>query len=251
MRGLAPGLGDQAGATESGGKPPHSIIVVIFGHMLRNAIRGLGEPGMTEDRLQSLAVQASRGDSQAFGELYGLAVRRVYGLCRHLLGTPEAAEDATSEVFLKVHRAFQGVAGSYNPEQRFLSWLLSIAGNHCVDQLRRRGLETRLFAAPKPDDEGAPEPSDSWTESWTSQAQPNVQDRLLADAGRAEVRVALASLPEQYRVPLVLRYDSELSYNQIAATLGLKRNHVATLIFRAKKELRVALRKTQGKDRRS
>src|SRR3989442_2146578 len=89
---------------------------VIFGYMLRNGIRGPGEPGMTEDRLQSLAVQASRGDSQAFGELYGLAVRRVYGLCRHLLGTPEAAEDATSEVFLKVHRAFQGVAGSYNPE---------------------------------------------------------------------------------------------------------------------------------------
>src|SRR5258708_5275035 len=107
-----------------------------------------------DERLQSLAVSAAHGDPAAFGELYSLAGRRVYGLCRHMLGSPEAAEDATSEVFLKVHRAFQNAAGgvttgSYNPEHRFLPWLLSIAGHFCVDQLRRRGLETRIFAAPK------------------------------------------------------------------------------------------------------
>ncbi len=202
-----------------------------------------------------MAVEAARGDAAAFVELYGLAGRRVYGLCRHMLGSPEAAEDATSEVFLKVHRAFQGIAGSYNPEQRFLPWLLSVAGHFCVDQLRRRGLETRIFAAPKfetrVEDETGLDPAANWTESWTSQSQPTVEDRLLADAGRDEVRAALASLAEQYRIPLVLRYDSELSYDEIAATMGLKRNHVATLIFRAKKELRTALKKSHERDIRS
>ncbi len=199
---------------------------------------------MAEDTLQSLARKAAQGDQGAFADLYGLTARRVYGLCRHMLASREAAEDATSEVFLKVHRAFQGVAGNYNPEQRFLPWLLSVAGNFCVDQLRRRGLETRIFALPKPDDDGdSGFWQETWSESWTSQTAPTIQDRLVAEAGQAEVRQALAALPDQYRIPLVLRYDSELSYDDIAATMGLKRNHVATLIFRAKKELRSEMRK--------
>jgi len=199
---------------------------------------------MAEDTLQSLAQKAARGDQGAFADLYGLTARRVYGLCRHMLASREAAEDATSEVFLKVHRAFQGVAGSYNPEQRFLPWLLSVTGNFCVDQLRRRGLETRIFALPKPDEDAEGGFwQETWSESWTSQTAPNVQDRLVAEAGQADVRQALAALPDQYRIPLVLRYDSELSYDEIASTMGLKRNHVATLIFRAKKELRSGLRK--------
>src|SRR5437588_396490 len=55
---------------------------------------------------------------------------------------------------------------------------------------------------------------------------------------RAHVRDAIARLPENYRVPLVLRYYSELSYDEIAQQLNLQRNYVAALIFRAKQELR-------------
>lgn len=201
---------------------------------------------MPDERLQGLAASAAKGDSAAFAELYNLSARRVFGLCRHMLGSPEAAEDATSEVFLKVHRAFQGIAGSYNPEQRFLPWLLSVTGHFCVDQLRRRGLETRIFAAPRPDIDDAGDfsvegRSEGWTESWTSTKPLNAQDRMLAEAGRSEVRQALAELPDQYRIPLVMRYEGELSYDQIAESLGLKRNHVATLIFRAKREMRALL----------
>jgi RNA polymerase sigma-70 factor (ECF subfamily) len=54
----------------------------------------------------------------------------------------------------------------------------------------------------------------------------------------AQVRDAIARLPENFRMPLVLRYYSELSYDEIAQQLGLERNYVAALIFRAKKELR-------------
>jgi RNA polymerase sigma factor (sigma-70 family) len=52
------------------------------------------------------------------------------------------------------------------------------------------------------------------------------------------VRDTIARLPDNYRVPLVLRYYSELSYDEIAQQLDLERNYVAALIFRAKKELR-------------
>jgi RNA polymerase sigma-70 factor (ECF subfamily) len=52
------------------------------------------------------------------------------------------------------------------------------------------------------------------------------------------VRDTIARLPENYRVPLVLRYYGELSYDEIAQQLGLEKNNVAALIFRAKQELR-------------
>ena len=55
---------------------------------------------------------------------------------------------------------------------------------------------------------------------------------------KGQVRDAIARLPVNYRVPLVLRYYSELSYDEIAEQLDLQRNYVAALIFRAKQELR-------------
>jgi RNA polymerase sigma-70 factor (ECF subfamily) len=55
---------------------------------------------------------------------------------------------------------------------------------------------------------------------------------------RAQVRDSIARLPENYRVPLVIRYYGELSYDEIAEELVLERNYVAALIFRAKQELR-------------
>jgi RNA polymerase sigma-70 factor (ECF subfamily) len=55
---------------------------------------------------------------------------------------------------------------------------------------------------------------------------------------RVWVRDAIAGLPDNFRLPLVLRYYGELSYDEIARELGLQKNNVATLIFRAKQELR-------------
>ena len=61
---------------------------------------------------------------------------------------------------------------------------------------------------------------------------------VISEEERVEVRDSIARLPENYRVPLVLRYYSELSYDEIGKQLGLQRNHVAALIFRGKQELR-------------
>lgn len=180
---------------------------------------------MDESALQPLLAQARGGDAEAFGELYRLFARRVFGLCRHLLVSHEAAEDATSEVFLRAQRAMK----TYDSALPFPRWLFSIAGHHCVDQLRRRRVERRLFEVPEED---APEVA-AGTESPLAE--------FLGGERRDAVRAAIAALPERYRLPLVLRYFSDMSYDQIAGALGLNRNHVATLIFRAKKELRQAL----------
>jgi RNA polymerase sigma-70 factor (ECF subfamily) len=69
-------------------------------------------------------------------------------------------------------------------------------------------------------------------------AQPSPLGAVMSKEERAQVRDAIASLPDNYRLPLTLRYYSELSYDEIAEQLDLQRNHVAALIFRAKQQLR-------------
>jgi len=65
--------------------------------------------------------------------------------------------------------------------------------------------------------------------------------QLLTRESRQALRAAIERLPQRYRLPLVLRYYEELSYDQIAAELGATRQDVATLLFRAKQRLRAAL----------
>jgi len=180
---------------------------------------------MAPTEVEGVVARAGQGDPDALTELYGQFGRRVYGLCRHMLGSPEAAEDARGEVFLRLPRALR----TYDPALPFSRWLLTVVSHYCLDLLRRRRLEPRLFLGDEA--EAVPDPD-------TAGPTPSPLGRLLLDERREELREALAALPDQYRVPLALRYYGELSYEQIAAELELKRNHVATLIFRAKHELR-------------
>jgi RNA polymerase sigma-70 factor (ECF subfamily) len=172
--------------------------------------------------------RARQGDQAGLAELYATFGRRVLGLCRHLLSSPEAAEDARSEVFLRLPRALQ----QYDPSRPFDHWLLSVTSHHCLDVLRRRRLESRLFTG---------EMEDTDSQAAGSEPGPSPLAALLTDEGRARVRDALMRLPERYRVSLSLRYYGELGYDEIASQLGVTRNHVAILIFRGKQALRQRL----------
>ena len=183
---------------------------------------------MAETGLEAVVQRAGRGELEAFAELYRQFGRRVFGLCRHMLGSAEAAEDARSEVFVRVQRTIN----SYDSSLPFSRWLLSVASHYCVDVLRRRQVETRLFVP----EEAAPP-----TGSEGIGTGPSPLGQVLLEERQAEIREAITRLPDQYRIPLVLRYYGEMSYDEIAEDLGLKRNHVATLIFRAKQELRAKL----------
>ena len=62
--------------------------------------------------LESVIQRAQAHDADALGEIYRLYVRRVFGLCRYMLESRESAEDATSEVFLKLQRSIESYDGS-------------------------------------------------------------------------------------------------------------------------------------------
>jgi len=186
---------------------------------------------MEAGTLEAVVREARSGKPEAFGELYRLYGKRVQGLCRYLLGSGSAAEDATSEVFLRVQRAMN----TYDTTVPFQRWLFSIASHYCIDQLRRGRLEQRLF---QPEDSEAPEPASPGGTSPLTEA--------LASEERARIRSAMEGLPPKYRSVLALRFFAELNYNQIAAELDLTRAHVATLLVRAKKELRRLMERDPG-----
>ena len=108
---------------------------------------------------------------------------------------------------------------------------MKVASNHCIDILRRRGLEKRLFGV----DEGESQNLPSTRPSPLSQALTAEQSKI--------VRRALGSLPDKFRVPIVLTYYNEFTYDQIASILQIPRNTVATLLFRGKQLLREKLKK--------
>jgi RNA polymerase sigma-70 factor, ECF subfamily len=164
---------------------------------------------------------------QNFTVIYESQHGRVLRLCRYLLNSVDAAEDAAHEVFLRA----QTRIATYDPSLPLSSWLSGIATNYCIDVLRRRGTERRLF------DLESSETLDS-----PSRGPGPLTEILTAERGN-DVRAALAQLADKYRVPLVLVYYNEMSYDEIASTLGLTRNLVATLIFRAKQQLRQKLQK--------
>jgi RNA polymerase sigma-70 factor (ECF subfamily) len=174
--------------------------------------------------LESVIERAQGHDDEALGEIYRHYVRRVFGLCRYMLSSRESAEDATSEVFLKLQRSIK----SYDRSTPFSRWLLRVAGNHCIDALRLRQRGLKVFV----------EVEDRAAVIEAASSEPSPLGVVIGTQERAQVRDTIARLPENYRVPLVLRYYGELSYDEIAKELGLERNYVAALIFRAKQELR-------------
>src|ERR1700759_4483884 len=85
-----------------------------------------------------LTVRA--GDSEAWGELYRRYAPAMFRFCRRALPTPEDAEDATTEIFMKVRQKL----GTYDSSRPFTAWLYKVASNHCWDLLRRRRIRQDL-----------------------------------------------------------------------------------------------------------
>jgi len=166
----------------------------------------------------------------AFEILYKDYYVRVFGLCRRLLNSSELAEDAAQETFMRAYRSF----GKFDAEQPFWQWIASIANNHCIDLLRQKSRTEQLFGDEATEVEGLASPD-----------RPVLRD-LIAAEDTDMLNDAIATLSDKYRIPLVLAYFNQASYDEIAEQLTISRNHVGVLLLRAKQQLRVALATAGG-----
>jgi len=179
---------------------------------------------MNEADLAQLLSHVQAGYADAWGELYRQYAPAIFRFCRRLLPAREDAEDATTEVFMKVRQKL----GTYDSSRPFTAWLYKVASNHCWDTLRRRRIRQDLETG---DVDALP----------LEHPDPGQLQRLQNEHTSKEVRTGLAKLPDRARMALVLRYYADMSYDEIADTLGVRRAFVGVLLLRARHQLRDAL----------
>src|SRR5271156_852734 len=172
---------------------------------------------MSAAELAEVLTQVRGGDPEAWGELYRRYAPAMFRFCRRALPSPEDAEDATTEIFMKVRQKL----GMYDSSRPFTAWLYKVASNHCWDTLRRRRIRQDLETG---DLDTLP----------LEHPDPSQLERLQTEHTSKEVRGGLAQLPDRARMALVLRYFAEMSYDEIADTLGVR-------LLRARHQLRDAL----------
>lgn len=166
---------------------------------------------------------------EALSELYDRYGRLVFSLALSTVGDTATAEEVTQDVFLRVwERAVQ-----YRADQAKVStWLASIARHRAIDQLRRRGSRAEAQSV-------------SWdeAESGPGEELPSGSPQHEAELAmlRAEVRAAVARLPDEQKQVLALAYFRGYTQSEIATALGLPLGTVKTRIRLAMDKLRTAL----------
>ena len=182
----------------------------------------MSAPGHIEPT--ELIARARAGDTVAWGDLYREYAPAIFRFCRRAMPTREDAEDATMEIFMKLRDKLN----QYDQSRSFTAWLYKVAANHCWDMLRRRKVrQGREIGEIEDMPLEAPE--------------PNQLEKLIEERSSEDVRKALDKLGVRARMALVMRYYSDMSYDEIADALGVRRAFVGVVLLRARHELRQAL----------
>jgi RNA polymerase sigma-70 factor, ECF subfamily len=182
---------------------------------------------MTTDPDEALVRSAQGGDRAAFEELVRRTSRLVFARLYLETGDGHRAEDLLQETLLSAYRSLRELA---NPKG-FRPWLLKIAQNVVLDAARRDLRQKR--AAPRRMDSSALHTIEGKELSPGEQA---AREEL-----RAQVLAILRSLPEEYRLPLTLRYIGGADYETIQTQLGLSNGALRGLLHRGLKLLRCRL----------
>jgi RNA polymerase sigma-70 factor (ECF subfamily) len=177
----------------------------------RERLRGLSvRRELLDDN--ELVARTLDGDVRSYEELVRRYERLVGRILYPYARREISVEDLVQETFLRAYDRLE----TFNPDYRFKTWLLAIANNLGVDTLRRRREMVEFNPETHAGTGGGPE----------AQA-------LDADRARS-VQDAVATLPETYGVPVILRYSEGLSYAEIAEVLGITIPAVKSRLFRAR-----------------
>ena len=180
---------------------------------------------MAEETEEELLRRAREGDSRAFDELIERTSPVVFAWMSRAVG-PDAAEDLTQEIYL---RAFRGLSG-YRGDAPARAWLAAIAHNAVKNRYRFLGRFRRIFSPADP--EAAADPPDRG---------PDPERAAGTAETRAWIARALRELPEEFRMPIILRDLEGWSYEEIAASLGIAPGTVKSRIARGRGRLRALL----------
>jgi len=178
------------------------------------------------ERDEELVRRFKAGEPEAFTDLVRRHQHRVYSVCLRMLGDADAAADVAQDTFIAVLRKLDGFRG----DAAFTTWLHRVAVNACYDELRRTRRRPMLHVLA---DDG-PE----------HEAGPPAPDHADEVAGTHDAAAAIASIPEEFRMAVVLADVHDMAYEQISKVLDVPVGTVKSRVHRG----RLALAATLGID---
>ncbi len=185
------------------------------------------ESGLTREEDIALVARARKGDESAYRILLRKYQRSVYSICLRMVRNREEAEDLAQDAFVKVF----AMLDRYNPSYAFSSWLFKITSNLCIDSLRKRRIEGVPMDEPMRSDKG------DYTRQFES-GEDDPETAALKKERSGHLSRAIERLPPHYRLMVILRHQEGLSYEEIAATVGVPLGTVKARIHRARQMLR-------------
>ncbi len=184
-----------------------------------------------EDADKTVIQRALEGDQKAFAEILSRYRIAIYNLIYKMVHNREETEDLVQEAFIK---AFSSLA-TFNEEYAFSTWLYKIAINNCIDHFRKRKLKTMSMDTPI-------ESKDGTINREFSDSSNLPDDTLLSKEKAHLIENAIQSLPEKYRISIVLRHNEDRSYEEISEILKIPLGTVKARIFRAREMLKKQLK---------
>jgi RNA polymerase sigma-70 factor (ECF subfamily) len=183
---------------------------------------------------EELVARATAGDLESFNQLVSRWERPIFALAYRTLGRDEDARDVVQDAFLRAYRGLRGFKG----EAKFSSWLYRITLNLCRDWMRR---ERRAPLVQVPEGVDA---------SDLAEAQVSPGESVEELVGRREmsqaVAKAMAELPEDQRVAILLKEYHGLTFQEIADQLNCPLSTVKTRLYQGLSVLRRRLERQQA-----
>src|SRR5215467_9760757 len=177
----------------------------------------------------ALMLRVKEGDGASFGVLLDKHRSSVVHFLFRMVQNHAVAEELAQEVFLRVYRS----RSTYEPTAKFTTWLFRIATHLALNALRD-GRNER--SQERLDDESGGLPARQ-----VSDRRATVEQWMVYEAKLAEVRSAIAALPEKQRAAVLMHKYQEMEYSQIAKVLSCSESAVKSLLFRAYETLRARL----------
>jgi RNA polymerase sigma-70 factor, ECF subfamily len=190
-------------------------------------------PPLNGDALEALIQRCLRGDQVAWELIVRQHWRKVFNVAYKFVGKHDAAEDLAQDIFLKVFKSLN----TFDRRANFQTWLISVSRNLCIDHYRSVRKERETID--RDVDANALSPSSHDPGPIAALEQ---RDRVVL------LRRALAELPRALRVAVLMRDIQEMSYQEIAGTLGLPEGTVKSRINRGRTELARHVRRLRGND---
>lgn len=182
-----------------------------------------GPPGAAPPTDEVLVTQARSGDPRAVEQLLRRHHDLVLAVCHRLCRNREDAEDAAQDSLIAIVKGLD----RFDERSRFSTWVYRVTTNCCLDELRRRRRR--------------PDPVDGDRIPEVASPEPGPEHRAELGDDRRRLTAELDRLPEEFRVPLVLRDVADLDYATIGGILEIPPGTVRSRIARGRARLAQAL----------